>query len=289
MDGRQIGCGQQPLEEPVLDVEGDVGATRDGAEHDPLDHAGGQQEVEERVDVGKAGQRGRPVEGRGVDRGQQQREEEGGEPHGRLAQRGQDRAAGQDPDLGDRLVVEPVPATATSALTGRAEAASSAPSRRRPVASANTSSSEGWCSSRCSTRDAGLRRGPAPRRPSVRPRRAGRCTPRPRGRAGPRRRRPRASRARASSPGGHVDLQRRGADGGLELVRAPLPHDPAVVDDGDAAGQLVGLLEVLRGQEHGHALVLVEAPHLLPEGDAAHRVEAGGRLVEEEHGRLVDQ
>ena len=36
-------------------------------------------------------------------------------------------------------------------------------------------------------------------------------------------------------------------------------------------------------------MVLVEAPNLLPQGDAAHRVEAGGGLVEEQHGGLMDQ
>ena len=54
----------------------------------------------------------------------------------------------------------------------------------------------------------------------------------------------------------------------LQRLRLALPHDAAVVDDGDAAGQLVGLLEVLRGEEHGGALV-VEAPHLVPQREAA--------------------
>ena len=82
--------------------------------------------------------------------------------------------------------------------------------------------------------------------------------------------------------------ERVGADRGLEHLRAALAHDPAVVDDGDAAGELVGLLEVLRGEEHGGALG-VEPAHLLPQGGAAGGVEAGGGLVEEQHRRLVHE
>ena len=88
---------------------------------------------------------------------------------------------------------------------------------------------------------------------------------------------------------GDVELERGGTDGGLELVGAALLDDAAVIDDGDAAGQLVGLLEVLGRQQHGHAVLLVQAPDLLPEGDATHRVQAGGRLVEEEDGGLVHE
>ena len=75
---------------------------------------------------------------------------------------------------------------------------------------------------------------------------------------------------------------------GLELLGRALAHDAAVVDDRDAPGQLVGLLEVLGGEEDGGALG-VEPAHLLPEGDAADRIEPGGRLVEEQHLRLVHE
>ena len=61
-----------------------------------------------------------------------------------------------------------------------------------------------------------------------------------------------------------------------------------VVDDPDAVGELVGLLEVLRGEEHGRALG-VQLRDLLPDRLAADRVEAGRRLVEEEHLGLVDE
>ena len=43
------------------------------------------------------------------------------------------------------------------------------------------------------------------------------------------------------------------ADAALELVRRALGDQPAVVDDADPVGQLVGLLEVLRGEEDRHA------------------------------------
>ena len=50
----------------------------------------------------------------------------------------------------------------------------------------------------------------------------------------------------------------------LQLVGRALGDDAAVVDDPDAVGELVGLLEVLRGEEDGHAELAVEPPHLVP-------------------------
>ena len=79
-----------------------------------------------------------------------------------------------------------------------------------------------------------------------------------------------------------------GADGRLEHGRLALAHDPPAVDDGDPPRQLVGLLEVLGGEEHGGALA-VEAPHLVPQGHPAGGVEPGGGLVEEQHGGLVHE
>ena len=80
------------------------------------------------------------------------------------------------------------------------------------------------------------------------------------------------------------DLEAGPAGAGLELPRRPVGDDPAVVDDHDAVGQLVGLVEVLGGEEQGHA-----AGHQLaddvPHADPAGGVEPGGRLVEEEHRR----
>ena len=75
---------------------------------------------------------------------------------------------------------------------------------------------------------------------------------------------------------------------GLQLVGGALGDDAAGVDDHDLVGELVGLVEVLRGQQHGGAAGDERAdrrPHLV----AVAGVEAGGRLVEEEHRRGEDQ
>ena len=57
----------------------------------------------------------------------------------------------------------------------------------------------------------------------------------------------------------------------------------------DAVGEHVGLLEVLRGQEDGHAVLARQARDLVPQGGAALRVEAGRRLVEEQDARAVHE
>ena len=77
-------------------------------------------------------------------------------------------------------------------------------------------------------------------------------------------------------------LDGRPADLGLERVRRALGDDLAGVDDPDPVGERVGLLEVLGGEEDGHALVGGEPRDLVPERGAALHVEAGGRLVEEQ-------
>ena len=72
---------------------------------------------------------------------------------------------------------------------------------------------------------------------------------------------------------GH-DLDGRLADLRLQLRRRALGDDPAVVDDPDAVGEDIGLLEVLRREEDCDALLAREAPDLVPERGAALRVEA---------------
>ncbi len=59
-------------------------------------------------------------------------------------------------------------------------------------------------------------------------------------------------------------------------------------DDPDPVGEHVGLLEVL-GREEDRRPLAVEGLDLLPDLLAADRVEAGGRLVEEQHPRLVHE
>ena len=67
-----------------------------------------------------------------------------------------------------------------------------------------------------------------------------------------------------------------------------LGDDPAVVQHRDPVGQLVGLVQVLRGQEDRHAAGH-ELADDLPHGAAAARVQPGGRLVEEDQPRVADQ
>ena len=74
----------------------------------------------------------------------------------------------------------------------------------------------------------------------------------------------------------------------LELVGRALGDDLAVVDDGDVGGQLVGLVEVLGGEQHVGARrhqVADDVPQLV----AAAGVEAGGGLVEQEQLGGADQ
>ena len=70
----------------------------------------------------------------------------------------------------------------------------------------------------------------------------------------------------------------------LELLRRPFGDYLAVVDDHDAVGQSVGLVEVLRGQQDRDPPTgkgLDDVPRPL----AARRIQPGRRLVEEEHRR----
>ena len=101
----------------------------------------------------------------------------------------------------------------------------------------------------------------------------------------------RRTTARASvlvGAGGELQLQRRVADRRLQLVRRALGDLAAAVDDGDPVGELVGLVEVLRGQQH-RAAVGDEAADRVPHLAAGARVQAGGRLVEEDQRRARDQ
>ena len=78
------------------------------------------------------------------------------------------------------------------------------------------------------------------------------------------------------------------ADRRLERLGRALGDHPPPVDDADVVGELVGLLQVLGGEKHRRPLV-VQRAHLLPDRFAADRVEARGRLVEEEDSGLVDE
>ena len=84
-------------------------------------------------------------------------------------------------------------------------------------------------------------------------------------------------------------MDARQADLGLQLVRRPLGDDVPVVDDPDPVREHVGLLEVLRRQEDGDAVVAREPRDFLPERGAALDVEPGRRLVEEDDPRPVHE
>ena len=73
-----------------------------------------------------------------------------------------------------------------------------------------------------------------------------------------------------------------------ELVLALDQDQLALVDHAHAIGHLLGLLDVVRGQDDGHALV-AELAHQRPHVAAELDVDAGRRLVEEQDVRLVRQ
>jgi hypothetical protein len=103
-------------------------------------------------------------------------------------------------------------------------------------------------------------------------------------------RRPRALRQRPLDQGhglpgarrvGHHQLQPVPADRVGQLPRGAARGDPAPVEDAHLVGQPLGLLQVLRGQQHRRAAG-DQRLHGVPHVAAAGRVEPGGGLVEEE-------
>ena len=94
-----------------------------------------------------------------------------------------------------------------------------------------------------------------------------------------------ASASLASGCGTVSEHLQSGAAGlPLELGGGSVGDRAAVIDDDDPVGELVGLVEVLRGQQQGHA-VGDQLADDVPHADAARRVQAGRRLVEEQHRR----
>src|SRR5262249_61290042 len=74
----------------------------------------------------------------------------------------------------------------------------------------------------------------------------------------------------------------------LELLCGALRDDPTLIEDGEPVGELVGLLQILCGEEDGHA-VGDEFPDDLPHGAAAARVEPRRGFVQESNLPLADQ
>jgi hypothetical protein len=85
------------------------------------------------------------------------------------------------------------------------------------------------------------------------------------------------------------DVDRVAVELGLEGLGRAAGDDPAVVDDGEVVGQVVGLLEIVGGQQDREPAVARQRGDLRPELGAGLGIEAGRRLVEEQHARVVDQ
>jgi hypothetical protein len=89
-------------------------------------------------------------------------------------------------------------------------------------------------------------------------------------------------------PVGHPDLEHVASEAVLEPVGRALGDDAPGVQDDDPAGQVLGLIHVLGGEQDGRAVgheSLDEPPQLV----ARSRVEPGGRLVKEQHRRPADE
>jgi len=71
-----------------------------------------------------------------------------------------------------------------------------------------------------------------------------------------------------------------GVHAALERGRGVQREDLAVIHDGDPVAELVGLFHVVRG-EHDRLAVAVQLAEQVPQRQAALRVQARGRLVEE--------
>ena len=74
----------------------------------------------------------------------------------------------------------------------------------------------------------------------------------------------------------------------LNLARRAHGDDAAFIDDGHAVAELLGLFDVVRGEQDG-ALLAAQVLHQLVNFQARLRIEAGGRFVQEQHLRIVEQ
>ena len=78
------------------------------------------------------------------------------------------------------------------------------------------------------------------------------------------------------------------ADRGNELLRRAQGDEAAVIHDGDAVAEALGLVHVMGGEDDGAAGAL-QVIHEVPEMPASLRIEAGGGLVEEQQLGIADQ
>src|SRR4028118_1242778 len=74
----------------------------------------------------------------------------------------------------------------------------------------------------------------------------------------------------------------------LETCARPLRDDLAAVYERYLLAQRLGFFQVVRGEQYGHPAA-VELPNVAPQAVAQLDVHAGGRLVEEEHLRVVHE
>src|SRR6185437_7263019 len=73
-----------------------------------------------------------------------------------------------------------------------------------------------------------------------------------------------------------------GIDAVAQGLRRVNRHQPAAVDDPHPMAQVTGLVDVVGGDEHGHAALAVHAGHDVPDHVATGDIEAAGRFVEKE-------
>ena len=86
----------------------------------------------------------------------------------------------------------------------------------------------------------------------------------------------------------HLEVKHIAAESFLQFVGRSLGDHLAMVNNHDAVGEFVGLLEILGGeQERGAALH--EVTNELPKLNAGPGIEAGGRLIEKEQPRSAEQ
>ena len=95
-------------------------------------------------------------------------------------------------------------------------------------------------------------------------------------------------RRRRPRQGGQFQHDVAAADAAFQFGRGAVGDDGAAVDDGDAGGELVCFFEVLGGEEDRRALFCQPA-HDVPHDGPSARVDAGGRLVEEDDGWVQHQ
>src|SRR6478735_2890688 len=87
----------------------------------------------------------------------------------------------------------------------------------------------------------------------------------------------------------HVLERRFRGDGLFQLARRADRAQPSVMHERHAVTQRIGLLHVVSGQQDRHAELVLHAPDLCPDSVAGNRVQAYGRLVEDEQRGPVDQ